>query len=348
MRSFYCQKGNIFIYSILFGLLILSSLSAGYFYYQGQKKPAMELSTKKSSGNSLNASSSPQVSTNNARELISPMGQDVLANDDTSKKGPWDADLLIGVSNDGNSFRDIKVFEKRAGVPSVIHDKKGDLFAAFQWFPENNPMAFSKVAIKTSNDGGETWSEPVQATFANYPKNFSRPFDPTLVLTKEGKIRMYFTVNIYKGERQKPDPTSYYSAISDDGIHYTFEAGERFNVSGTQILDPAVVVVNGIYHLTAPKSPKSGAYYATSSDGLTFASGADIQSVDGYLWTGNLVEYGTGMRFYGGGKGELFYSYSADGKNWETPVIVSLKGGDPSVVQALESKYIIIYVGPPR
>lgn len=290
---------------------------------------------------------SPQSSTSNApNQSPNPMGQDAIIKADTSKDGPWKRDLHIVISNEGKNFRDDKIFEEKSGVPSVIHDKKGKLYAAFQWFPDDNPQAFDKVAIKTSVDGGITWTEPTPAVFNNYPGNFSRPFDPTLVLNPEGTIRMYFTVN----KELKSQLTSFYSAISDDGINYTFEEGERFGIKDTQLVDSAGTVFNNTYFLMAPDK-NGGAYFATSKDGLTFERGNNVEYSKDYNWTGNVLNYENVIRFYGNSKtpgGKIFYAWTTDGETWSTPTQTNIQGGDPSVVQALESIYLMIYVGPPK
>jgi hypothetical protein len=51
------------------------------------------------------------------------------------------------------------------------------------------------------------------------------PFDPTLVPLPDGRIRLYFT-SIH-GRRLEEDIPAIYSAISADGIRYTFEPGRR-------------------------------------------------------------------------------------------------------------------------
>lgn len=274
------------------------------------------------------------------------MGQDSIIKADTSKEGPWNRDLYIALSNEGKDFRDAKVFEEKSGVPSSIHDKNGKLYAAFQWFPDNNPQAFDKVAIKTSVDGGQTWTEPAPTVFKNYPKNFSRPFDPTLVLNPNGSIRMYFTVS----KELKGKTTSFYSAISTDGINYTFEENPRFEIADTRLVDAAAIIFNDKYFLTAPKH-EDGAYFATSTDGLTFERQANIPSSRDYNWTGNLITYDNVLRFYGNTKSresKIFYSWTTDGQTWSVPTQTNITGGDPSVVQTMESIYLMIYVGPPK
>jgi hypothetical protein len=54
------------------------------------------------------------------------------------------------------------------------------------------------------------------------------------------------------------------------------------------------------------------------------------------------------IRFYGNSTpgGKVFYSETTDGVTWTEPVLTNVEGaGDPAVVQALESIYLMIYTG---
>ncbi len=340
---------------VIFILLGITILGSGLYILgltNGLKK--LEDTTQPTPNSSLSPQSSPGASTSS---YINPRGQSSKINANTSDpKGPWNNDLHYAISNDGNTFRDDKIWEERSGVVSVIHDKTGRLIGAFQWFPVSDDQNFDKVAIKISNDGGETWSKPTPAKFVNYPADMQRPFDPTLVLTPEGKIRMYYTST--EGQVKMPDTDSsrYYSAISDDGINYIFEPGIRYGLKDNGLVDSAVVYFNNQYLMLSPENELfSGAFQASSSNGLSFQSGADIKKGDQYNWTGNLLNFRQagvdGVRFYGTagkGGGKMFYSFSSDGKTWESPEDTNLEGGDPAVVQALENKYLIFYASPSK
>jgi hypothetical protein len=114
------------------------------------------------------------------------------------------------------------------------------------------------------------------------------------------------------------------------------------------VVDSAVYYFKDKWHLVAPTQKDAGQegtyYYATSTDGLTFSNPTVIDTVSGDEWTGNLVEVNGKLRFYGSGK-NVFYSELSDNGTWGTPVSTNAKGGDPSVVQAVESKYILFYTG---
>lgn len=257
--------------------------------------------------------------------------------------GPWEQDVLLYTSQDGEHFQDAGTFEPYAGVPCVIKDAKGNLIAVFQWFPLEDQENFDHVAAKISTDNGNTWSKPKPIHIKNYPSDLIRAFDPTLVLLDDGKIRLYFSGN-KKGEHGMPTShaVATYSAISEDGIHYTFEEGIRFFVSGKPAVDPAVIKLKDTWHYYSPRGPEQGFYHATSKDGLNFKREADITSLGDGI--GNVVTYQEGIRFYAGSRRGLWWSFSTDGFNWTVPTYTTIKGGDPGIVWVSQHKFFLMSV----
>jgi hypothetical protein len=120
----------------------------------------------------------------------------------------------------------------------------------------------------------------------------------------------------------------------------------RFGLAGKIVIDPAVTQLGGTWHYTGPIGrPEEGAYHAISSDGLNFTRVDDIPSVDGVNWTGNLVPFADGMRFYGGSSRGIWWAFSRDGSNWTRPAYLTFQGGDPSVISAEDGSYQMVYVG---
>jgi hypothetical protein len=262
--------------------------------------------------------------------------------------GPWEHDLMARRGADGSQFDAEEIFQAAAGVPSVIRDGKGRLIAAFQWFPERPSPHFDRVAVRISTNGGQSWGKPEPIEIEGLPERYTRPFDPTLALLPDGRIRIYFSSNP-TGRMSLDGNTATYSAISKDGVRYTFEPGARFAVPGRIVIDCAVLRLGDQWHYTAPIGrPEDGAYHAVSKDGLTFTRQAEIPSVEGVNWTGNLVAYEEGMRFYGGSRRGLWWAFSRDGVQWSRPTFLSVRGGDPAVVAVSKGKYLLIYVGGSR
>src|SRR6185295_4962275 len=166
--------------------------------------------------------------------------------------------------------------------------------AAHQHFPADNDADFDKVAVHFSSDEGRTWTPPQVIRLEGLPAGMRFPFDPTLVPLPDGRVRLYFTS--LKGRRFDEDRPAIYSAISKDGIDYVFEPGTRFGVEGRPVIDCAVALHDGVFHLFAPDNgtqlrpgnqpgdespedrPRAGvAYHATSNDGLNFTRAADVR-----------------------------------------------------------------------
>jgi hypothetical protein len=262
--------------------------------------------------------------------------------------GPGERDLMARRGAAGNDFAAEELFQAAAGVPSVIRDAKGRLIAAFQWFPERPSPHFDRVAVRISTDGGRSWGKPEPIEIDGLPRSYTRPFDPTLALLPDGRIRLYFSSNP-TGRRILDENTATYSAVSRDGVRYSFEPGARFTVPGRIVIDCAVLRLGDQWHYYAPIGrPEDGAYHAVSKDGLTFTRQADIASVEGVNWTGNLVAYGDGMRFYGSSRRGLWWAFSRDGEQWTRPRYLSVRGGDPAVVAVSEKEYLLVYVSEPR
>lgn len=266
--------------------------------------------------------------------------------------GPWEQDVLLYASHDGNTFQEEGTFVPYAGVPCVIQDAKGRLLAVFQWFPMDDQKAFDHVAVKISTDAGKTWAKPQSIVINGYPADLIRAFDPTLVLLDDGKLRLYYSGNQKRGKANQDEPRQAtmptpalpktYSALSEDGIHYTFEEGIRFTVSGKPVVDPAVTKLGDTWHYYSPIGPDQGFYHATSPDGLTFKREPDITVLGDGI--GNVVAYQDGIRFYAGSRQGLWWSFSKNGFDWDKPVMTGITGGDPGVVWAEKTKFLLIPV----
>ena len=261
---------------------------------------------------------------------------------------PWERPLKICYGTDGITFGPAQIFQDSSGVPSAIKLPNGDLVCAFQWFrvPQGS-LTWDRVAVKFSYDDGATWTTPVPIEIPDLPVNYQRPFDPTLAVTDSGMIRIFFSSS--DGMSQFLDSTvNTYSAISQDGIHYSFEPIARFDHPTNRVIDPAALHFHGMWHYTCPiGAPQEGAYHAISQDGLNFSQVPDIPSDMQHNWTGNLVEVDTGeMRFYGSGQ-SIWYKSTPNGGQWSAYVNTNVQGGDPTVIKIADSSYAMIFVGEP-
>jgi hypothetical protein len=284
--------------------------------------------------------------------------------DRDGRPGPWDNDVLVvRITPDGKAER-LAAFE-RAGVPTVARLKDGRLLAAHQHFPADDEAAFDKVAVLFSADEGKTWTKPETIRLTGLPEGMRFPFDPTLVPLPDGRVRLYFTS--VKGRTFNDHRPAIYSAVSKDGIAYEVEPGVRFGVEGRPVIDCAVVLHAGVFHLFAPDNgagplpPPAGnfgqaerpwdgvGYHATSADGLTFKRVEDVTMDGRREWLGAAVSDGDDIRFFGTGGGGIWTAVSRDGKEWKREADSrGLPGADPGAVKLTDGSWLLVVTGPPR
>jgi hypothetical protein len=263
--------------------------------------------------------------------------------------GPWDNPLVIARSNDGITFNNLTIFQDSSGVPSAIRWKGDTLICAFQWFRLPNPSpSWDRVAVKYSYDNGLTWTEPTPIVINGIPAQYQRAFDPTLVkLRNSDSIRVYFSSSATPPSGGLDSTVNTYSAVSADGINYTFENNPRVDVLNNRVIDPAVIFFNNSWHYQSPiGAPQDGAYHYISNDGLNFSAVPNVPSDNQHNWTGNfVVDDSTELRFYGSGA-SIWYNSSPNGGVWNGYVNTNVQGGDPTVVKLADNDYLMIFVGP--
>lgn len=275
------------------------------------------------------------------------------------RPGPWDNDCLVYRAVAGEQAVKLATFE-RAGVPTVTRLKDGRLIAAHQHFPADDDANFDKVAMHFSEDEGKTWSKAQVMQVKNLPERMRFPFDPTLVALGDGKVRLYFTGMI--GRRMEQSTPAIHSAISEDGVNFTYEEGVRFAVEGRPVIDCAAAVLDGVTHLYAPDNgnrppgpgrqpPPAGAgYHATSKDGLTFTRQADVRIEEGrQRWLGGVLADGEVLRFFGTSDRGIWSATSKDGQAWKLDAdFPRVPGADPGAVKLKDGSWLLVVTGPPR
>lgn len=293
--------------------------------------------------------------------------------------GPWNNDVAIYKYNpNGNSpstppFQRLYTFP-RAGVSTLARLKDGRLMIAFQNFPENDQANFDKVAVSFSSDAGRNWTAPKSIIVTGMDAGLQRPFDPTAVPLPDGKIRLYFTSSTSKDMRM--GVPQIYSAISSDGINYIFEKGVRFGVPSKIVIDCAVALHNGTFHLISPDNgdakdltgPGPGAetnvtrntgYHAVSQNGLNFTRVANVTFTEmNNKWLGNMLtdkddQGRLRLVFFGTGPGPWPMSSVDGGLTWSSLVTANtnnnnlrLPGADPGGVKMEDGTWLISVTAP--
>lgn len=170
------------------------------------------------------------------------------------------------------------------------------------------------------------------------------PFDPTLAILDDGRIRLYFTMN-----KLTPGAIARIgSAISTDGVHFALEPGDRLAVSGQMVIDCAVGRLNGVWQLTSPIQAADGtAYRATSTDGLNFVRQADLAGPQTNRWLGAMIQIPKGLRFYGTSNTGIWSARSTNGATWVIDsATYPVAGADPGVVALPNGSILMTVTGP--
>lgn len=266
---------------------------------------------------------------------------------------PWESPLRICSSADGIHFTTSTVFQDSSGVASVIRIgsvSSDTLLSAFQWFPapkSPGSASWDKVAVKFSYNGGASWTTPTTCTFIGLPSGYQRPFDPSLIKLPSGQIRMFYSTSAISGGLTSDVDT--YSAISNNGITYTFEPTPKFNHPTKAAIDPSVAFFGSTYYYNSWTSIEAdGANRAISSDGITFTTQAVAPYDGSHLWLGNYLADGSQLKFYGGGMSGMWVNSSSDGSTWGLYNPITVMGADPAVVKTKSGTYFMIYTGPPK
>jgi hypothetical protein len=273
----------------------------------------------------------------------------LLASTLWSQTGPWQSPLLICTSVNGTTFGAPTLFQDSSGVPTVIRLgtlSSDTLLAAFQWFPAPKFSTYwDKTAVKFSYNGGTTWTAPKSCTFTSMPAGFQRPFDPSLMQLANGQIRLYYSCG---PTTSTIGDINTYSALSNDGITYTFEPTARFDDATKNAIDPSVVNFAGSYFYNSwTGTPSDGAFRATSNNALTFTTQATSTYDGTHLWLGNYMTDGSLLKFYGCGM-NIWVNSSTNGTTWNTYSVTNVgMGADPAVVKNKSGTYVMLYTGPP-
>jgi hypothetical protein len=291
--------------------------------------------------------------------------------------GPWNNDVLAYWVSPGGEVTQTATFE-RAGVATIVRMKDERLIAAHQHFSEKDKANFDKVAVRFSSDEGKAWTEPQVIRLTGLPEGMRFPFDPTLVPLPDGRVRLYFTS--LRGQRFEEGVLAIYSAISYNGVDYKFELGRRFGIKGRIVIDCAVVLHRGVFHLYAPDNGTQRrlhehrrgdsadadlrlgvGYHAVSKDGLNFTRVEDVQIESHLHWLGGAYSDGKVITFIGTcdvdwlknpgarpRRAGIWRAGSKDSRTWEILPAPAVLVADPGIVAARDGGWIVVGTGPQR
>ncbi len=274
--------------------------------------------------------------------------------EDMSGQQAHEYDLVEWHSEDGTHWTEKRLFQACADVSSLASDGAGTVIVAFQNFQNRgDDSRFDKVALRRSSDGGVSWDDAEPANLIGLPPEAARPFDPTVVWDPSGsQWRLYFSMSM-SGSMELDENVCTHSAVSENGVDFMYETGERFCDTGRPVIDPAVGLLDGIWYYSAPRgAPQEGAHLASSPDGLNFTAGPDVASDANHAWTGNFVEVDGVLRFYGReglypDGNVLWWSSTTDGITWSDYTQTDIPAGkDPGLLRREDGSFVILVPTP--
>jgi hypothetical protein len=232
---------------------------------------------------------------------------------------------------------------EHAGVPCFSYGPDGELVQMFQYFP-NEDETLDFIARRVSYDDGQTWGSIEGIMWSGGPTEHSVQADPSIVLLSDGTWRLYFTCDI---DAQGPEFPATYSAVSEDGLQFTWEdwKSPRMYLENLGLLDPSVIYFNEMYHFFAPVPGEwGGSVHAVSKDGYSFTvlDDIEIKNHENAKFLGNPAIVNDKLYFFGtvepvkGAWGGIFIAESEDALNWSVIYEELADVADPAGIQTPE------------
>lgn len=247
-------------------------------------------------------------------------------------QGPYHDSVSFATGTSLTKWTDSgKVLAEHASVPDVIL-KEGTLYVYFVDVATDGIA--EQLGLIKSSDSGKTWSDKQIVSIKGLGDKVA--VDPNPYLLEDGQIRLYY-FDISKTKTEGLQNNTIYSAISNDGLNFTQEAGKRFTYPA--IFDPSVIKVDGVWRMYVGTDDQK-VLSATSTDGMTF-------SYEGIALSSGAIpkvvyEDGTYYLFTGG----IEISTSKDGKTF-TKTTNRFDSGkltaDPGVVKLGDGSYFMVY-----
>lgn len=270
----------------------------------------------------------------------------------SDQNGPFYHKVYKATSTDGITFTKTgELIADKSSVPDVVRMNDGTLFI---YAVDGAQRSNSGFMVARSKDNGATWEQGSLHVKTSRTK-FSVGADPQAVLLPDSSIRLYYLVFPDKkpplDSTGKPIPTSeknyIKSAVSSDGINFTEEGGNRFEM--TQIwTDPDVIKIGSRWFMYLSEGSKNIA--ATSDDGMTFVTENKAVRTDGAISKTVPTDDGKYRQFYC--KAGISSAVTTDGINFSNEA-VSLESDrdeilcDPSPVKINDNEWLLIYKSAP-
>jgi len=336
--SFKSSK-NIGLITVSIAVVVLT-VCAGVYAWQKITVTQPRETHKATLQESPSSNTSTTKSSSKPAEAITRIATGNHGND---TNGPYYHQVYSATSTDGLNWQtDGKLLFGHASVPGAVITDNGTIFV---YFVDGTNTVNGGPAVAKSTDLGETWTE--------YATNFENPItdkncfaDPEAELLDKGTIRLYlvcFPLNLSPTQRAK---TEVISALSDDGLNFKIEDGERIiSQNNESLTDPDVIKIGEVWKMYI--SHGSNVVSFTSEDGLNFTRDSGLKNSTGAVTGSYLISDNLARHYFSANDG--IRSATSSGGDWtvESGLRLARGGnkmfGSPTVVRLPDGTYKMFY-----
>ena len=245
-----------------------------------------------------------------------------------------DHQVQRATSTDGFSFTlEDEVLLEAASVPDAVVRDDGETWVYYVNGQLGQHSVF--IASRTDDSGLEEF-DCIRIDNAIEPN----AVDPDIVQLDDGRYRLFYFLGWFVGEPPpSPDtPHPFYSAISDDGIHFE-EEGLLFEVEGGGTDPTGVQLEDGSWLVAI--AHEDGTMFFSSEDGSDYQDmGVSVPSGIPEL---AVLADGT-LRLYNAERdGWKMYDSPDGGETWDEVGSLLLPGADPSLVHEADGTYSMYF-----
>ncbi|MBM3684178.1 MAG: hypothetical protein FJW83_06510 [Actinobacteria bacterium] len=298
-------------------------LMAAFIVVAACGAPANDDRATATTATALDTTTSAAASTSSTaplREVLPPTKGPGTAPAGAGAGGPWSTGMSVAFADELGRFTRSEWVTDQAGVPNLITDRNGRLLAYhIDWAAQNGIAVAIREPGPTTKDS--TWIR-YRVRIDGLPTGKPDPVDPSAVLLDDGRIRLYW-MRVVNGR------AAIQSAMSNDGVTFKLEPGDRFS-TGTELFDPTVVRHGGRWLLvTGP----DGAHHAYADDGLTFGPDLGPFLVEGtatMVWAAYAAGDTTTLLTAAPGRPPLTVHRSVAGGAFTRTFVLSVDGSSPA------------------
>ena len=241
-------------------------------------------------------------------------------------------------ADDGKSYNHIKKkLMESASVPDVVKFKGKKLV-----YYVNGDFDKHSIHVAELTNNGKAVKElgPIRLN----GQIIKDAVDPDIIVTKDGKLRLFYYVGLFTKPVTNPKPNKFYSAVSSDGFNFSIEGIVATLDNAT---DPSVTILeNGTYLMAIAKNKEFKIQLFHSNDGYKFQK---LNIIQGGIPELSLNSEGKPILLFQDKGGFVLESSDNNGKTWKTVKQSVLSGmpkgsASPSLLRVSKNEILMLYV----